>query len=357
MAEERVINTVIVLRNDQTTVWESSDHVMLKGEVGIGYLANGNVIAKLGDGEHTWKALPQIEGVFEDDVTLTYNFGRHTTKNGFVKTDAKGMTTSQWLLDALSEIKEPTITQPTFKLTASGIGAGGEIGSYITGLKWDGTTTYGSYEFGPATGLSASNRTWAISNNVDNQTSTSEDGTFTLTSTDYIQLTQEASKTYATITGTYNLDASSAAAPYNNVGQATSGKITDKTDTLTANINSVAYRKPFWGLKAEGDTLNLSALTSAQIRALGNSGTSNGDLPSTFSVPVGTQQVIFAAKSGVKASLAATGAMNSPVDFTMVAKAVKVEGANGFEGIDYDVWYVDFTSGVDAAVDLALTWA
>ena len=165
---QQTINTVIVLRNDQTTTWESSDHVMLKGEVGIGYLDNGNVIAKLGDGENTWKDLPQIEGVFEDEITLTHNFGRYKTSNGFIKTtDAKGMTTSQWLVHALSETKEPTITQPTFSLSVSAVGAGGEIGEYITGLKWDGSTTYGKYEYGPSTGLSASNRTWSIKNNID----------------------------------------------------------------------------------------------------------------------------------------------------------------------------------------------
>ena len=40
---QQTINTIIVLRNDQTTNWESSSVVMLKGEVGIGYLENGNV--------------------------------------------------------------------------------------------------------------------------------------------------------------------------------------------------------------------------------------------------------------------------------------------------------------------------
>ena len=143
------INTVIVLRNDQTTAWESSEHVMLAGEVGIGYLPNGNVIAKLGDGEHTWSSLKQLEGVLENDITLTYNFGRHTIQNGSVNAGGKGMTTSQWLIDALSEIKEPTIIKPNASLSASAVVAGSrEIGSYITGLKWDGSVSYGSYEYG-----------------------------------------------------------------------------------------------------------------------------------------------------------------------------------------------------------------
>ena len=116
--DQNTINTVIVLRNDQTTVWEESGVVMLKGEVGIGYLDNGNVIAKLGDGQHSWKDLPQIEGVFETDQILTYNFGRHKTVNGKVNAGGKGMTTSEWLLDALSESLDPKTNYPTASLAA-----------------------------------------------------------------------------------------------------------------------------------------------------------------------------------------------------------------------------------------------
>ena len=367
MAQTHTINTVIVLRNDQTTNWETSEYKLLKGEVGIGYLENGNVIAKLGiDGQTAWKDLPQIEGVFEDDLTLTYNFGRHTTTNGFVKTAAKGMTTREWLEDALSETKEPTITQPTFGLTAAGTGAGGEIGTYITALTWNGSSTYGTYEYGPATGLSADNMTWSITNNIDSQTATTEDGTFTLSSGKKIQLTQETSKTYATVTGTYSLDASGAADPVNNIGQKTSGKITSKSDTLTANVNATAYRKPFWGVLAAGSALNTSALTSAAIRGLAKSGTSTAGLPTSIDVPVGSQMVIFAAKAGTKSSLKATDdkAMNAEVGFTKVANAVKVEGANGFEAVDYDVWYVDWNpdkvagyTGIGSAKKLTLTWS
>ena len=364
---QNTINTVIVLRNDQTTNWEKSDHVMLAGEVGIGYLENGNVIAKLGDGEHSWVDLPQIEGVFEDELTLTHNFGRYQTNNGFVKTtDAKGMTTSQWLVHALSETKEPEITQPSFSVTASATGAGGEIGTKITALKWDGTTTYGTYEYGPDTNLSASNMTWSVSNNIDSQTAATEDGTFTLSSDKQIQLTEEASTKYAEITYTYKLDATNAATPKNNIGEATSGKITSKEGTLTADVKATAYRKPFWGVLAAGSALDTSALTSAAIRGLEKSGTSNSGLPTTLDVPAGSQMVILAAKAGVKSSLVATDnkAMNAEVGFTKIANAVKVEGANGFTAVDYDVWYVDWNpdkapgyTGIGSAKQLKLAWA
>lgn len=355
----QTINTIIVLRNDKSTAWEKSTHVLLEGEVGISYLDNGNVIAKLGDGKSTWADLPQIEGVFEDEITLTHNFGRYKTSNGFVKTtDAKGKTISEWLVHALSETKEPNITQPTFTLTASGTGAGGEIGSYITALNWDGATTYGSYEYGPATGLSAANRTWSIENNIDSQTATTEDGTFTLASDKQIQLTQESSKTYATISGTYTLDASGAADPFNNVGVATTGKITDKSDTIVANVDATAYRKPFYGVLTPEAVVDTSALTSDIIRNLPNNGTKTKGLPTSIAVPAGSQMVIFAAKAGTYSSLTATDdkAMNATVTFDKKANAVKVEGANNFEATDYDVWYVNWGAGIGSAKQLTLKW-
>jgi hypothetical protein len=364
------INTVIVLRNDQSTAWETSDCVMLKGEVGISYLDNGNVIAKLGDGYNTWKDLPQIEGVFEDEFTLTHNFGRYKTSNGFVKTtDAKGKTTSQWLVHALSETKEPTITQPTFTLTVGATGKNGEIGSYITALTWDGTTTYGKYEYGPATGLSATNRTWAISNSVDNQTSNKEDGTFSLISDKYIQLTQETEKTYATITAAYTLDASGAADPVNNVGATTTGKITDKSGTITKEIKSTAYRRPFYGVLAPSNMVEIESLTSDVFRngyrdGIFSAGTATRGLPGSITVDKGAQMVIFAAKAGTYSSLSAIDelANKATVSFEKKINAVKIKGDNNFvtadapDGVDYDIWYVIWPEPIKAAKQLTLTW-
>ena len=363
------INTVIVLRNDQTTAWENSEHVMLAGEVGIGYLPNGNVIAKLGDGEHTWSSLKQLEGVLENDITLTYNFGRHVIKNGSVNAGGKGMTTSQWLIDALSEIKEPTIIKPDASLSASAVG-GGEIGSYITGLKWDGKVSYGSYEYGSvghvgqsASGLSSSDVSWAISNSHNIQTAATEDGTFTL-GDNKIQIDSESPKEYAQITGVCTLDVTNARTPINNVGNATEGKITGFSDgntqkSITASVSTSSYRKPFWGVLAPADVLNVDNLTSADIRGLSNSGTSNKGLPSSIAVPAGSQMVIFAAKAGEYKSLVAkdAAAMNAVVSFEKVVNAVAVEGANGFTAADYDIWYVNWGAGIGSAKQLNLTWA
>ena len=57
------LNTRIVLRNDSTANWlTGKDQVLLKGEVGIEFLANGKVKMKVGDGTTTWENLPYFGG-------------------------------------------------------------------------------------------------------------------------------------------------------------------------------------------------------------------------------------------------------------------------------------------------------
>lgn len=360
---QQTINTVIVLRNDQTTAWESSEHVMLKGEVGIGYLENGNVIAKLGDGENTWKDLPQIEGVFENDITLTYDFGKHKTQNGSVKAKAQGMTTSQWLIDALSEVLEPTIVQPTAEMTASFSPSSGEAGTNITKVKWTGSFTDGTYSYGSSankTADSAANTsvTWVVKNGE------TEIGTAQSGEAEYSAQMGDSAVTL-TLSAIATINTDGAYTPINNVGEETEGKITGfdtdgtKTKTLAPTASVTGYRKPFWGIKAAGAALDVNALTSAQIRDLGNSGSKADGFPASLSVPEGSQQVFFLAKAGVYKSLSAkdTAAMNAGVTFTKVEKAVKVEGANNYTAVDYDMWYVDWGAGIDSAKSLALTWS
>lgn len=367
------INTIIVLRNDTKEAWETDgSYKLVAGEVGVGYMTVGEgesakkvPIVKIGDGVNSWKDLPQAEGVFENDVILTSAFGKYTIPAaGYVNAGGAGMTTSEWLLDALSEVKEPAISEPSITTTASIVG-GGEIGSKITGVKWTGTYTDGSYQYGSvshpsstATGLSASNVTWSISNDNDTQTATSEDGTFTFASANYLTIDSESSKTYVTVSAKYSLDATNARTPLNNVGAATDGKIESRTDiTNSADAKATGYRKPFWGVLTE--PLDVTTITSAQVRALPSSGTKTKGFPSTLAVAAGSKQVIFCAKAGTYSSLAAkdTLAMNAGVTFTKVANAVNVEGANNYTATAYDIWYVQWADPIASAKNLSLTWS
>ena len=54
----KVVNTHIVLRNDTSANWQAnSDQVLLKGEVGVEFLADGKVKMKVGDGVTSWANL------------------------------------------------------------------------------------------------------------------------------------------------------------------------------------------------------------------------------------------------------------------------------------------------------------
>lgn len=386
MADMKQLNVILIVRNNGITEWEASSYCLQKGELGIGYLENGNVIVKSGvDGKTVWKDCPQVEGVFEDDLTLTYDFGRFKTTNGSVVAPAKGMTTQEWILDALSEVLNPITNYPTVSLSGGVYIAGGtskvstcEVGTKIGTLRWDGTFTDGSYKdaknsgtYGTtnsttsgATGLAAKNVSWAISNSVNATTATTEDGTFVLT-TDEQMVVKENANTYATITAKATLDASGAYTPLNNIGKEyAAGKINgwdaagNTVKTLTANCAITGYRKPFWGVK-QGDSLDISTITSAQVRALGNSGSQAKGFPTSLAVPAGSTQVVFAAKAGVYKTLTAKdgNAMNAPVAFTKVASGANVEGANGYEAASYDLWYVSWADPIASAKALNLTWS
>ena len=57
------LNTRIVIRNDSTTNWLTNESVvLLKGEVGIEFLADGKAKMKVGDGIKTWTQLPYFGG-------------------------------------------------------------------------------------------------------------------------------------------------------------------------------------------------------------------------------------------------------------------------------------------------------
>lgn len=372
MANEKTLNTIIVLRNDSSTNWANSDVVMLEGETGISKLDNGNVIVKVGDGVNKWADLPQVESVLEKDVLLTYSFGKYSVPSGsYVNAGGKDMTFSQWFAEALKETVEPTINQPAPTLGGSAVveNNDSEIGAKITALKWDGTNNYGSYAIGGATqstGLAASNFTWAISNNVDSQTSTNIDGTFTLTSDKYIQINTDGSANYARVDATVTIDPANAVAPKNNLGEDTDGKIIGfdtagtKTKSLSKQIAVSGYRKPFWGVIAAADGLkNPEDYVSADVRALPNSNTKAKGFPTSLAVPAGSQMVVFFAQAGKYNSLTATDdkAMNAGVTFTKVAKACTVEGANHFTAVDYDLWYVDWKAGIGSAKQLTLKWS
>jgi hypothetical protein len=143
---ENTLTTIIVLRNGKSIDWADSNVILKEGELGVSYLDNGNVVVKAGDGVNKFADLKQVESVLEDNITLTHNFGRHKTSNGYVEAGGKDMTMTQWIIDALSEILPPTVNYPGATLACGTITTDTgdkEIGSKITKFAWNGTSSYG----------------------------------------------------------------------------------------------------------------------------------------------------------------------------------------------------------------------
>jgi hypothetical protein len=152
--------------------------------------------------------------------------------------------------------------------------------------------------------------------------------------------------------------------PYNNVGKIDAQyKIRgfDAEGTAAKEVFATAkatgYRKPFWAVLTE--PLNLAEITSGQVRGLASSATKTKGLPGSLTVPAGSRQVVFFAKAGTYSSLVAKdgNAMNAEVSFDKKAKALKVEGANGYTAVDYDMWSVTWDGPIASAKALTLTWS
>ena len=299
---EKTLNTIIVLRNDKSTDWATSSVILQPGELGVSYIyeADGvtvkNVVVKAGDGEHTWTELKQIEGVFENDVILTYNFGRHTTSNGFVNAGGTGMTTSEWLIDALSVTENPEIVAPDASISASFTPSSGETGTAITKVNWNGTFTDGTYEYGSTETkdetdatkkkLANASATWVVKLG-DTQIGTTEDGNYAQS------LVMSDTQTKVTLSAEATLVTTNIRTPLNNVGAETSGKITTFKDgttkkTFSPSATVTGFRKMFVGCTSE-------ALTSDVIRGLSLKSAQASTTAFEVTAPTGATKLVIAA--------------------------------------------------------------
>lgn len=294
------LDIILIVRNDKTTTWESSQYKLEKGELGIGYYDNGKVIVKIGaeDGSKTWKECKQVEDILEKDLILTYNFGRHTTSNGFVNAGGNGMTVMEWLEDALSVTEDPDVTKPEASISASFTPSSGEAGTAITKVNWAGTFTDGTYEFGStetkdetdATKKKKANAsaTWIVKLG-DTQIGTTEDGSYAQS------LVMGDTQTKVTLNATASLVTTNVRTPLNNVGaEVPELKITEFKDGGTTYTNSAfhatvtGYRKMFVGCTSE-------TLTSSVIRGLSLKSAQASTTAFEVTAPTGATKLVIAA--------------------------------------------------------------
>ena len=391
---QKTLNTIIVLRNGSKEAWEADNSYRLQaGEVGVGYMTVAKTIdgetknvqvpiIKVGDGSDTaWKDLPQAEGVFEEDQILTYNFGRHTTSNGFVNAGGKGMTTSEWLLDALSETKDPAVGQPSFSMmvkthngksngTVLGYGivtntGTAEIGSKIKTISWDGTFSAGSYEFGSkigdtkytdtATGVTAS---YDVSCTKEGTFTDGVDGTVTLNPQISISSTSSAEVAKITNVCTWG---DSPRTPVNNVGAIVDSKrIKGSPSSKEITFSITGFREGFF-FGTTSDVTATADLDSATIRGLAKTGAKYAAGTKNMTVPVGASTIILACPAG---STGVTKVYNNTVNADMTTSFTKTEGISvggadatatsiGDYAENYNVW--TFTPAEAYGTETSLT--
>ena len=203
------IKTRILLRNDTATAWSTANPVLMKGEIGIETDTNK---FKIGDGLKAWSALSyvgtQVEVTGEGEVitgasvsangTLTLTRGKlylddvlleapltYTAPIGVKTVPSSGSGKigqrveegeKVTLLDALNEIlavaKDPTVTNPSVSISLTDAGAK-EVGEEFT-PSYSVSFNAGSYQYGPATGITA---TYSVTDTASH-TATAASGSF-----------------------------------------------------------------------------------------------------------------------------------------------------------------------------------
>ena len=388
-------NTRIVIRNDSTANWLANESaVLLKGEVGIEFLADGKVKMKVGDGIKTWAQLPYFGGeeakTFQvsslEEITETelavgdtaivktaiytdaeneannkysytgyvYNGSAWTAMDGNYNADNvyfsddmlvtkeigyitlnNGQGTIPSKGKNLSEVFEAMFVKeqnPTTTQPSVSL-TFGEAKAYEVGTVVSPTysATFNAGSYTYGPATGVTVTSWEISDTAGNTASTA--------SGSFADVTVADSTNYK-ITAKANHTAG--AIPLTNkkneyaAGQITAGSKSKVSGAITG------YRSFFYGVL---DTSSAEApLTSAIVRGLTNGGAYNASKTFTLNGSATAKRIVIAipsnsTRTGLK-EVILTSAMNTPVtdSYVKTTAAVKVEGANGATAIDYTVW-------------------
>lgn len=293
------------------------------------YVYDGTVWAAM-DGNYS------AENVyFPNDLTYTANIGVLTVpSSGSGTIAASGKSVKDVFASILAQEKNPGKTEPAVTLNCPQMGAY-EVGTKVTPT-YSASLSAGAYTYGPATGIVPTG--WSVTDG--SKTLSTASGTFD-------ELTVGDTTNYS-ITATATHD--EGAVPVTNIGNAyEDGKISAGSKSATKSKIS-GYRNSFYGTKETSEDV----VDSALIRTLTKSGKAlaNGN-SFNLSIPVGAKRIMFAYPATLRdvSSVLDVNGMNAEIvsAFTPLLQIVSVEGANGYDAIDYKVYVYDIPKANDAA--------
>lgn len=291
------------------------------------------------DGEN-WAAMDgnySAENVyFKNDLTYTADIGVLTVPaSGSGELAAAGKSVKDVFASILAKEENPEVTEPSLTITLNSSGVK-EVGSVIT-PSYSTTFKKGSYAYGPDTGITA---TYKVTNNANaDEENTAASGTFNqVTITDGMNYSVSATAEYT-----------QGAIPVTNLGnEVESLRIDAGSLTATSSGKYTGYRAFFYGTLTEKAAED--ELVSSLIRGLTKSTyalTANKEI--TVSVPLNAMQVIFAYPATLAdlSSVTDTNAMGAQIVTSFDKYTAEVEGANGYDSIEYKVFVAEFADPND----------
>lgn len=270
---------------------------------------------------------------FSEDLITTSAVGNITLTNGQATIAAAGKNLREVFNTIFVKEENPKITKPSLTVTFSQ-GKAYEVGNTIS-TSYSANFKAGSYSYGPATGITVSS--WEVTDTAGNSASIAAANLGSVLITDDLD--------YA-ITVTANHTAG--AVPYTNLknqyaaGQIAAGAVTKTTASMTG------YRSGFYGTAVE----KKETLTSADIRALtASGGAMSAGQEVDVNIPVGAYRVMFAYPATLPAvtSIIDVNGLYAQIVNSFTETTVAVEGAKGYDPIDYRVYYMDFANAYDAS--------
>lgn len=269
---------------------------------------------------------------FNKDFVFTKAVGVvEVGSSGSTTVEATGKNVTQFLSGIFAKEANPTVTQPSVGIKLNQAGSY-EVGSEVT-PSYTVTFNAGSYTYGPATGVTATYKVTDTNAN-SSEAATGSFEKFTVTDSSSYKVSVVATHT-------------AGVAPKSNLGNEVSS-LAIKEGTKSGSSNAVTgYRNSFYGTQSD-----VSDLDSAAIRLLTptNGAKANGSAMS-ISVPVGAKRVIFAYPATLRDvnSVLDVNGLNAEIKTAFKMVKVNVEGKNGYDSIEYKVYYTDFANPNDTA--------
>ena len=287
--------------------------------------------------------------ILKDNITLAGDYtqvGNLTkTKTGTATFSTAGKSVAAALTEIFSKRLQPgNPTNPAVTLTFNEAKAY-EVGTKVTPT-YSASLSAGSYTYGPDTGITAT--AWdidATNKGVAVASKTTASGSFD-------QITVELDTSYkikATAThGAGAVAKDNLGDPSNPVKQIAAGSKSKEAGSI------IGFRSIFYGWKSGSSALaNPEAITSAQVRALGNAATTTK--VTSFSCDK-MKQMFFAFPADTVKDVMVANATNGAPQTVYKKTGVMVEGANGYQAIAYDVFYVDNAAADGGANNYNITY-